>query len=127
MTVRYAIDGDTTRTLEDFYATVGEAVNGPGGYFGTNLDALADCLVGGFGTPEDEDFVFVWVNSDAARNHLGYTETARQLRLRLSRCHPSNREWVARDLADAEQGMGPTVFGWLVAIFEERGHPLDLR
>lgn len=127
MTVRYVIDGDATRTLEDFYAEVGEAVNGPGGYFGSNLDAFADCLTGGFGTPEDEDFTFVWTKSEAARNHLGYGETARQLRFRLARCHASNRERVARELEDAEAGIGPTVFHWLIAIFEERGRALDLR
>ncbi|MGR7001821.1 barstar family protein [Yinghuangia aomiensis] len=28
---------------------LGETVNGPGGYFGGNLDALDDCLGGTFG------------------------------------------------------------------------------
>ncbi len=127
MSVRYVLDGKATRTLEEFYAVVGEAVNGPGGYFGTNLDALADCLTGGFGTPEDKDFTFVWMNSNAAREHLGYAETARQLRLRLDRCHPSNRERVARELATVEAGVGPTVCDWLVDLFAVQGHPLDLR
>ncbi|MGP3917619.1 barstar family protein [Nonomuraea sp. 10N515B] len=27
-----------------FYRAMGEAINGPGGYFGRNLDALDDCL-----------------------------------------------------------------------------------
>lgn len=31
------------------YCAIGEAVNGPGGYYGANLDSLADCLRGGFG------------------------------------------------------------------------------
>ncbi|WP_258050236.1 barstar family protein [Streptomyces finlayi] len=31
-------------------------MNGPGGYFGRNLDAFADCLSGGTGTPDDGDF-----------------------------------------------------------------------
>ncbi len=127
MTVRYVLDGEKTRTLEDFYATAGDAVSGHGGYFGTSLDALGDCLSGGFGTPEDGDFTFVWLNSEAARGHLGHAETARQLRLRLVRCHPDNRPRVAHELADAEAGVGPTVFDWLVEIFEERGHPLELR
>ena len=35
------------------WRVMGEAVNGPGGYFGRNLDAFADCLRGGFGTPDD--------------------------------------------------------------------------
>jgi len=35
--------------LAGVYCALGEAVNGPGGYYGANLDALADCLRGGFG------------------------------------------------------------------------------
>jgi RNAse (barnase) inhibitor barstar len=125
--VFYVLDGTRTETLEDFYSVVGEAVNGPGGYFGRNLDAFGDCLSGGFGTPEGDDFCFVWENADAARVQLGYEETARQLRMRLKRCHPTNRESVARELAEAEAGRGPTVFDWLVQIFDERGHPVELR
>ncbi|MFD9633076.1 barstar family protein [Streptomyces violascens] len=33
-----------TSTPDGCYCALGEAVNGPGGYFGSNLDALADCL-----------------------------------------------------------------------------------
>ncbi|WNM39128.1 barstar family protein [Micromonospora halotolerans] len=60
MTTVYAIDGRRVQTLEDFWRVVGEAVNGPGGYFGRNLDALHDCLHGGMGAPEDDDYVFEW-------------------------------------------------------------------
>ncbi|MCE7548741.1 hypothetical protein LZG43_01875 [Streptomyces thermodiastaticus] len=28
---------------------MGEAVNGPGGYFGSHLDALVDCISSSFG------------------------------------------------------------------------------
>ncbi|MFE2423422.1 barstar family protein [Streptomyces hokutonensis] len=45
------LNGTQVRTLEDFWRLIGEAVNGPGGYFGKNLDAFADCLSGGFGSP----------------------------------------------------------------------------
>ncbi|MFF3748801.1 barstar family protein [Streptomyces kronopolitis] len=38
------IDGSKTSTRPAFYCALGEAVNGPGGYFGSNLDALIDCL-----------------------------------------------------------------------------------
>ena len=45
-------------------------MNGPGGDFGRNLDALADCLRGGFGTPDDQPFEFRWAHSAASRRHL---------------------------------------------------------
>ncbi|MGJ0118607.1 barstar family protein [Williamsia sp. MIQD14] len=68
--VRYEIDGDAISSPEDFYTEIGRAVNGPGGYFGANLDALADCLRGGFGTPDDRPFEFEWHHSDVARAQL---------------------------------------------------------
>jgi hypothetical protein len=86
--VIYKINGDRVHLMRGFYEVVGEAVNGPGGYFGQDLDSLSDCLAGGFGTPEGQQFVFVWTNSVRSRAVLGYPETVRQLELRLARCHP---------------------------------------
>ncbi len=120
MTTTYVLDGTRIHTLEDFWQVIGEAVNGPGGYFGANLDAFADCLSGGFGTPDDGDYRVEWHDHATSRQALGHGETARQLELRLARCHPSNRPRVAADLRAARTGRGPTVFDWLVAIFEER-------
>ncbi|OAR26581.1 barnase inhibitor [Streptomyces sp. ERV7] len=118
MTTIYVIDGKQTPTLEDFWRVIGEAVNGPGGYFGKNLDAFNDCLRGGFGTPEDGDFHFEWHDHAYAREALGHAETARQLETVLTRCHFTNRERVAAELAAAKVGRGPTVFDWLVEVFE---------
>lgn len=120
MTTIYVLDGTLTRTLEDFWSRIGEAVNGPGGYFGTNLDAFADCLSGGFGTPDDGDYRIEWRDHEISRQALGHQETARQLELRLARCHPANRPGVAAELQAAREGRGPTVFDWLVEIFDER-------
>ncbi|WP_043665055.1 barstar family protein [Streptomyces xylophagus] len=120
MTATYVLDGTQIRTLDDFWRVIGEAVNGPGGYFGRNLDAFADCLSGGFGTPDDGDYVVEWREHRVSRVHLGHPETARQLEIRLSRCHPLNRPSVGADLAAAREGRGTTVFDWLVRIFEER-------
>ncbi len=50
---------------------IGEAVNGPGGYFGSNPMALSDCLSGGWGV--DCPFTLVWENADIARARLGDT------------------------------------------------------
>ncbi|WP_328860441.1 barstar family protein [Streptomyces sp. NBC_00306] len=119
MTVVYALNGKQISTLESFWRVMGEAVNGPGGYFGRNLDAFADCLRGGFGTPDDDYFKVAWHDHQASRAHLGHPETVRQLELQLARCHPSNRASVAEDLAAARDGQGPTVFDWLVEIFED--------
>jgi RNAse (barnase) inhibitor barstar len=115
----YVLDGERIGSLEDFWAVVGKAM-GCGGYFGRSLDAFADCLSGGFGTPEDGDFVVVWRAHDSSRAALGYPETARQLESMLGRCHPSHRERIRGELDEARAGRGPTVFDWLVEIFDER-------
>lgn len=47
---------------------MGEAFNGPSGYFGANLDALGDCLGGGYGAAPP--FTIVWRDSRIARTHL---------------------------------------------------------
>ncbi|MEU0374720.1 barstar family protein [Streptomyces sp. NPDC006283] len=120
MTTTFVIDGAEVTGLDSFWKAIGEAVNGPGGYFGRNLDALADCLGGGYGTPDDGDFVIEWHDHELSRRALGHEETARQLDRRARRAHPDARADVRAQLARAREGHGPTVFDWLVAIFEER-------
>ncbi|WP_434085081.1 barstar family protein [Mycobacterium paraterrae] len=66
----YRIDGRKIKSLNDFYREIGAAVNGRGGYFGRNLDALADCLRGGFGTPEHRPYEFEWQHSALSRRYL---------------------------------------------------------
>ncbi|MDH6195795.1 RNAse (barnase) inhibitor barstar [Mycobacterium frederiksbergense] len=67
----YRIDGTKVRSKADFFTEIGRAVNGDDGYFGSNLDALADCLRGGFGTPEDRKFRFVMTSYRDIKNALG--------------------------------------------------------
>ncbi|WP_406603918.1 barstar family protein [Nocardia macrotermitis] len=43
------IDANSIGSSVDFFCALGESINGPGGYFGDNLDSLSDCLCGGFG------------------------------------------------------------------------------
>ncbi|MBT2390499.1 barstar family protein [Streptomyces sp. ISL-1] len=120
MTRTYVIDGAEVTGLDSFWRVIGEAVNGPGGYFGRNLDSFADCLSGGFGTPDDGDFAFEWRDHEASRRALGQDETVRQLQLRLGRVHPQNRAAVEEQLERAKAGLGTTVFDWLVQTMEER-------
>lgn len=66
----FRIDGRRVASVKGFYREVGRAVNGRDGYFGSNLDALADCLRGGFGTPDDRPLEFVWEHSERSRHRL---------------------------------------------------------
>jgi len=43
------LDGTWVTDIPSFWLSLGEAINGLHGYFGWNLDALSDCLCGGFG------------------------------------------------------------------------------
>jgi RNAse (barnase) inhibitor barstar len=43
------LDGAWITDLPSFWLSLGEAINGRHGYFGSNLAALDDCLCGGFG------------------------------------------------------------------------------
>jgi RNAse (barnase) inhibitor barstar len=110
----YEIDGCDFATLQEFYDVVSRVLI-PGAEWGQNLNAFNDILRGGFGTPEG-GFVLRWSNSAVSRKRLSYPETVLQLERRLTRCHASNRPSVSEDLERARQGLGPTVFDWLVEI-----------
>ncbi|WP_263101595.1 barstar family protein [Kitasatospora sp. DSM 101779] len=62
------LDGRHIEDRDSFFCAMGEAVNGPGGYWGWNLDALVDCLRGRWGaTPP---FTLQWADSAGARARL---------------------------------------------------------
>ncbi|WP_234381263.1 barstar family protein [Streptomyces sp. NRRL F-5122] len=64
----FTLDGGHIVNIDSFYCTLGEGINGPGGYFGWNLDALIDCLRRGWGaTPP---FTLLWQHSAGARARL---------------------------------------------------------
>ena len=109
----YEIDGERFSTLEEFYFEIDRAMHLSA--WGHNLDAFNDILRSGFGTPE-EGFSIRWKNHNTSKRRLGYPETVRQLKLRLERSHPGNRESVSRSLRNAEQEKDQTVFDWLVDI-----------
>ncbi|MEU6922641.1 barstar family protein [Streptomyces sp. NPDC046631] len=127
MTVTYVIDGSRVTGLERFWEVIGEAVNGPGGYFGRNLDALADCLGGGMGTPDDGDFAWEWRDHTVSARALDHEETARWLRQSLDRVDPTNRAAVRQRLDEALAGRGPTLFELIVEILTDGTPPGGLR
>jgi RNAse (barnase) inhibitor barstar len=115
----YVLDGEEMTSLEAFAEQFSRVLRLETNWRGS-LDAFNDILRGGFGTPE-EGFVIRWINSDTSRTHLGYAETTRQLERRLERCHSSNRTAVSRELRDAMERRGATVFDRLVEIIARHG------
>ncbi|MGX1672508.1 barstar family protein [Streptomyces sp. NPDC055400] len=70
----YELDGRHVTDEPGLYLALGEAVNGPGGYFGGCPAALDDCLGGTFGctTPA----ALLWHSSATARAHLSQLLTS---------------------------------------------------
>ncbi|MFJ5232660.1 barstar family protein [Kitasatospora sp. NPDC088391] len=69
----YHLAGAAVEDLTGLHCALGEALLGPGGYYGWGLDALADCLGGGFGVVPP--FTLVWHDFAATERELaGYPE-----------------------------------------------------
>lgn len=64
----YELDGRHVTDAPGLYLALGEAINGPGGYFGTCLAAIDDCLRGAFS--HTSPATLLWHNSTTAREHL---------------------------------------------------------
>ncbi|MCX4571732.1 barstar family protein [Streptomyces sp. NBC_01571] len=64
----FTLDGRQVIDIDSFYCALGEAINGPGGYFGWNLAAVDDCLRGRFGA--SPPFTLEWLHSGVARSGL---------------------------------------------------------
>ncbi|WP_405880355.1 barstar family protein [Streptomyces sp. NBC_01136] len=65
----YHLDGRHVTDAPAFHCALGEAVNGPGGYFGHDLSEVVGCLRGGYGA--EPPFTLVWHDADVARACLG--------------------------------------------------------
>lgn len=64
----FVLDGTFIIDYPSFFCALGEAMNGPGGYYGNCLDSLIDCLCGGVG--QKSPFTLNWIASDVARETL---------------------------------------------------------
>ncbi|MFI8261125.1 hypothetical protein [Streptomyces sp. NPDC085665] len=64
----YELDGRHVTDVPGLYLALGEAVNGPGGYFGGCLGALDDCLGGTFGYTAPA--TLLWRDAVTARDRL---------------------------------------------------------
>ncbi|GAA3074370.1 barstar family protein [Streptomyces glomeratus] len=69
----YELDGRHITDEPGLYLALGEAVNGPGGYFGGCLAALDDCLRGTFGFTAPA--TLHWRDAATAREHLSHALT----------------------------------------------------
>ena len=110
--------------MTSFLCAIGEAINGPGGYFGRHLIAFDDCCVGGFGaTPP---FTVRWAHSALSRQALDHVALAAWARERLDALRQKDAageegaDWFAQTIAQAERGEGATLFEMLVETMRSR-------
>jgi hypothetical protein len=86
------VDGSLVDTLLGFYCAIGEAVNGPGGYFGLSMLAFDDCLFSGFGL--EYPYTIVWRESQRSQRVL---DAQALLKYLDDECgHDFDSEWFDR-------------------------------
>ena len=122
----YVLDGRRIATIDDFYREIGEVVNGPGGWFGENLDALADCLHGSFGTPPLGDFGFTWNHADDSRRSLTFDERVRYDTALLERTPDHDKDRLRRRIERSQRREGRTPFEEFLQVFGDVGVELTL-
>jgi hypothetical protein len=83
------LEGAILDDLLGFYCAIGEAINGPGGYFGRSMQGFDDCLFGGFGL--EYPYTIVWKESDRSKRALGSQALLRFLAEECGRV--SNVDW----------------------------------
>lgn len=101
----FFIDGAAIVDYAAFLCALGEAINGPGGYFGgMGSLSLQDCLGGAFGaTPP---FVLRIKNIDAARAHLDGTALAEWASQRIASgefLNDDGKAWLTEAVLDGQR------------------------
>ncbi|WP_116246689.1 barstar family protein [Nocardiopsis sp. FIRDI 009] len=75
----YHLDGRAVSDVPGLHCALGEALDGPGGYYGSGMDAMRDCLSGGFAA--EPPFRLVWHDARASRRALADVRLAPEGRL----------------------------------------------
>jgi len=123
----FDLDGTHIVDYSGFFCAIGEAINGPGGYFGCNVDALADCLCGDYGAKVP--FTLRWHHSHVARGHLDRAAWVREwsacevdtTRARLYENNGFNDDdEIPDNKADYELN-GPSLFEAIMSVLTEGG------
>jgi RNAse (barnase) inhibitor barstar len=67
----FVLDGRHVTDRPGLFCALGEALRGPGGYYGAGLDGVQDCLCGGFEIVPP--FTLCWLDAEIARVSLADT------------------------------------------------------
>ena len=124
---RFELPGRKITDLTSFLCAVGEAINGPHGYFGRHLTSFQDCLVGKFGATTPS--TFVWLDADASRASLGHAAMARWALERVQAedfVDEGGKLWLESLMKSAKRGEGPTLFDAIAGVIVAAGWRIEL-
>lgn len=122
------LEGNSFNTLTGFYDEVERKLTKDLDWkIGRNLDAFNDVLRGGFGVFEyGEPIKLIWLNAGKSKEDLGKKETVEYFEGQLKRCHPSNISYVKKDLQEAKEGRGMTLYDIITDLIRKHDH-VELR
>lgn len=78
----FHLDGTFVTDYPSFFCALGEAINGPGGYYGFDICSLIDCFYGGFGATAP--FTLIWNNHQIARKFLDINSWVKEINYKRS-------------------------------------------
>ncbi|WP_033403862.1 barstar family protein [Paenibacillus fonticola] len=78
----FHLDGTYVTDYPSFFCALGEAINGPGGYYGFDVCSLIDCVHGGFGATAP--FTLIWKNHLVAEKCLDTNSWVRDIEYKRS-------------------------------------------
>jgi hypothetical protein len=123
----YHLDSAHITDFTSFLCALGEAINGPGGYFGSSMRALDDCAVGGFGaTPP---FTLIFHQPDLCYEYLDSNALAAWCEEQIAHRDPDDGEeglaWLQTTLGNARKGQA-NLFDELIHFLERRRITVEL-
>jgi RNAse (barnase) inhibitor barstar len=123
MTTTFTIDGRNISDIASFYDEINRVfMAGEDWKLGPSLDALNDLFHGGFGAITGlETFTLVWQDMEKNRADLGIGVTRQFYLNKLQQPERFNAARIGSDLAELENGTGPTYFEIILQIIAD--HP----
>jgi len=114
----YYLDGSNIKNYQSFFCALGEAMNGAGGYYGTDELNILDCLTGGFRVCAP--FKLIWKNSKVASNNLSKVEWENKIK--------RDKENLAKVFVNDYYHSKPeqSFFDVIIEIFAEHGITVEL-
>ena len=104
------------KSYEDFISICNEGfIKSVGGKWNGHLDAFNDYL----SWPEPNPYNIKIIGENNCKKVLGYDEMAKRLSENLETCHSSNRARIKKELEDAKNNKGQTLWDVLVEILDD--------